>query len=100
MLFNDVIRLVEVAPGANTIGAAASPDTGRQVYADRQSVRQNEFYQAAAMGFRPEIMFIVRSSEYEGEGRLLYAGREYNIIRTYERPDEMTELVCQSLLTR
>lgn len=100
MLFNDTVRLITVTAAANSLGDPAEAELSRQVYADRQSIRQTEFYQAHATGFRPEIMFVVRSSEYQGETRLRYGSRTYNIIRTYERPDEMTELVCQALVVR
>ncbi len=78
MLFNKVITL-----------------SGRQVFADKKSIRQNEFYQASATGLRPEIMFIVRSADYNDERELTFDGKIYTIIRTYDRPDEFTELICE-----
>ncbi len=78
MLFKDIITI-----------------SGRNVQADKKSIRQNEFYQAAAMGLRPEIMFIVRTAEYNGERELAYEGKVYTIIRTFDRDDEMTEIICE-----
>jgi len=100
VLFGDVVSLLNVSAAVNELGDPAETEVSREVCADRQSIRQTEFYQAHATGFRPEVMFVVRSSEYQGETRLRYGSRSYNIIRTYERPDEMTELVCQALVVR
>lgn len=99
MLWRDVIELISLAPGENALGdpilVAGEP---RQVYADRRSVRQSEFYQAMQTGLRPEIMFVVRSEEYGGETRVRYCGRDYTVIRTYDT-GEYTELVCTGLVS-
>lgn len=68
----------------------------RKVYASKKSVGANEFYQAAATGLKPELVFSVRG--YQGEGYLLYRGIQYRIIRTFEKGDS-TYLTCTSLLT-
>lgn len=43
-------------------------------------------------------MFVVRSAEYEGEAQLEYNGKRYNIVRTYDKDGEFTELVCEVAL--
>ena len=74
----------------------------RQVFCNKKSVRQSEFYQAQAQGFRPEYMFEVRSQEYGGEQYFEYSEwgipRMFRIIRTYDRNGEITELICNSLV--
>ena len=40
-------------------------------------------------------MFVVRSIDYNQEPKLKYNGKEYTIIRTYDKDGELTELVCQ-----
>jgi SPP1 family predicted phage head-tail adaptor len=64
----------------------------RQVYVNKKSVRQSEIYQAASVGLRPELMFEIRSQEFQNEERLRYNGKVYEIIRMYDR-GEITELV-------
>ena len=100
MLFKDVISLITVTTTENELGDTIEVSTERQVFADKQSVRQSEFYQAAATGLRPELMFVVRTIEYNGETRLKYNGKEYSIIRTYDKDGELTELVCQGVVNR
>lgn len=100
MLFRDVIKLISYTTTENELGDTIEVPTERQVFADKQSVRQSEFYQAAATGLRPELMFVVRTIEYNGETRLKYNGKEYSIIRTYDKDGELTELVCQGVVNR
>ena len=72
----------------------------REVFADKQSIRQSEFYQAAATGLRPELMFVVRSVDYNGEQKLKYNDKEYAVIRTYDKDGELTELICQGVVNK
>lgn len=100
MLFKDVIKLISVSIAENSMGDIIETTTERQVFADKQSVRQSEFYQAAATGLRPELMFVVRSIEYNQEPKLKYGDKTYTIIRTYDKDGELTELICQGTVNK
>lgn len=98
MLFREIISLISVTDGTNDLGDAIKVQTKREnVFADKQSIRQSEFYQAAAVGLKPELTFIIRSCEYNQEPMLEYNNKTYNIIRTYEKEDEFIELICQGV---
>lgn len=94
MLWNEVIQLLAVTEGTDARGELTKTETPRQIYADRQSVRQSEFYAAQTAGMKPEIMFVVRACDYQNEQELLHDGRRYRIIRTYSKDGETLELVC------
>lgn len=98
MMWRDVVALVAIVETTNDIGDTVTVETSRTVYADKRSVRAAEFYQAHATGLRPEMMFVVRYDEYQGEPVLEYGGKRYNIIRTYSKNGEEIELVCQGLV--
>ena len=98
MLFRDVVKLISVTVTENDMGDIIETPTEREVFADKQSIRQSEFYQAAATGLRPELMFVVRSIDYNGEPKLKYNGKEYAISRTYDKDGELIELICQGLV--
>lgn len=98
MLFKDIINLISVATTENDMGDPIEVPVEREVFADKQSIRQSEFYQAAATGLRPELMFVVRTVDYNNESKLKYNDKEYTIIRTYDKDGELTELICQGVV--
>lgn len=97
LFFRDVVELVWTETTTNEIGDSVENPTSRQVFANKKSIRQNEFYQAQAAGLKPEIMFEVRTAEYADERLLIFDGRSYKIIRTYDKNGEMTELICSGI---
>ena len=98
MLFKDVIKLISITYGENAMGDMIEIEVERDVFANKKSIRQSEFYQAASNGLRPELMFEVRSIDYEEEKKLKYNGKEYNVIREYSKNGEITEIVCEGLV--
>lgn len=95
MLWRDTVELISITTTENEMGDPVQTETPRTVFANKKSIRQSEFYQAMATDLKPEIMFEVRSDEYQGETKLRYDGKGYTIIRTYTKNDEIMELVCQ-----
>lgn len=67
----------------------------REVFANKKSVRLSEFYQAQSAGMKPELVFEVRTVDFENDEFLTYEGKEYSIIRSYENGD-ITELTVTS----
>ena len=94
MLWNDVIDLISMTEGKDAFGGLTKSPTKKRVFADRQSVGRNEFYAAMQTGLRPEVVFVIMSVDYANESRLEYAGKNYDIIRTYSKDGERTELIC------
>jgi SPP1 family predicted phage head-tail adaptor len=97
-MWRDVINLVAVTNGENVMGDPIETETSRQVFANKKSIRQTEFYQAASTGLKPEIMFEIRSIEYFDEPKLEYENKTYTIIRTYSKNGEILELICSGLV--
>ncbi|TCT23389.1 SPP1 family predicted phage head-tail adaptor [Melghiribacillus thermohalophilus] len=98
MIWRDVIDLITVTRTENDIGDTIEEETARQVFANKKSIRQSEFYQAMQTGLQPELMFEVRTSDYQGEKKLSYNNTTYSIIRTYTKNEEITELICSGLV--
>ena len=80
----------------NSAGVITELEASTRVFASKKSIRQSEFYQAQTTGFRPEIMFVMRSIDYSGESRIEYNSRTYNIRRTFDK-GEFVELICQGI---
>ena len=98
MLFREVINLISITIAENDMGDPVETPVKRQVFADKKSVRQNEHYQAASVGLKPELMFVIRTIEYEQEPKLEYNSKTYTIIRAYDKDGELTELICHGLV--
>lgn len=80
------------------MGDPIETETPRQVFANKKSIRQSEFYQAAQTDLSPELMFEVRFSDYNEETKLGYNAKTYQIIRVFTKNDEMIELICSGLV--
>lgn len=98
MMWRDVVMLRSVTNAINEYGDMIESATDVQVFANKKSIRQSEFYQAHATGLRPELMFEVRSVDYDEQPQLVYNSKTYNIIRTYTKNGEITELVCSGIV--
>jgi SPP1 family predicted phage head-tail adaptor len=98
MRFDSVVYLITVTNDENDIGDNINTNKKRQTFAGKKSIRQSEFYQAAATGLKPELTFVIWAQEYGGESKLEYNGKIYNIIRTFEKNDKEMELVCSGLV--
>ncbi|MFD2442930.1 phage head closure protein [Bacillus sp. CGMCC 1.16607] len=95
MRFNSIIYLINVSLESDELkNQIEKTAEKRQTFAEKKSVRQSEYYQAAVSGLKPEIVFLVWTLEYQGESKLEYEGKVYSIIRTFEK-NGFTELVCE-----
>jgi len=93
-MWKDVIELGNLEEYAE-YGEVLQQFVYRKVYANKQSVRQSEFYQSATTGLKPELVFEIRSVEFSNEEKIRYNGKEYSIIRAYDK-GETVELTVSS----
>lgn len=97
-MYNEIIKLLHESANVNEYGDTIKTITERTVFADLRSIGQSEFYQAQALGFKPEIKFVLSDYlDYQNEEKLKYqpfGGIEetYTILRTYRSNNEL-ELV-------
>lgn len=84
---NEEITLI-----AKSCTGATVTDKMTPVFAEKKSVRQSEFYAAAAapVGLKPELVFSVALVDFEeaateqyDPAEVIYNERHYNIIRTF-----------------
>lgn len=93
MLFSDVINLVKITNSKNEYFDIVQTETKRQVYANKKSIKMSEFYQAQVVGMKPELVFEIWVSEYDGEEYIEFDGVKYKIIRTYLKSIDILEIV-------
>lgn len=70
-------------------------ETRRDVFCSLRSIGQQEFYQASATDFHPEIKFVLADYlDYQDETLVLYNGTLYRVLRTY-RDGQNLELTVE-----
>ena len=82
---NDVIVL-----SAKEVDGATVKMKDTQVFAEKKSVRQSEFYAAYQVGLKPTLLFVVNECDYKyasteqnEPSEIEYEGKRYTVIRTY-----------------
>lgn len=99
-MYNEIIILISENKTVDEYGDTIVTETERTVFAELKSIGQSEFYQAQAVGLKPEIKFVLPDFlEYNNEKKLKYAPfnaeeEVYTVIRTYRNNNEL-ELVCK-----
>ncbi|MEG1686635.1 MAG: phage head closure protein [Angelakisella sp.] len=94
MYFSYKIALQSVTVTQDTDGYPTKSSTSRTIWADVKTATRSEFYSAAAAGIEVAILFVVRSEDYQNERSVLYQGKEYNVVRTYQKDYGLIELTC------
>ncbi len=90
MFWNQKIKLGKVTESLS-YGEPIQDITWTEVYANKRSVRQSEYYEAANLGLKPELVFEVNSFEYDVHEKIQYDGKTFEILRAYEK-GEIVEL--------
>ena len=98
MLWSDIATLITITKTKDEIGDTITVETEREVFVNKKSIRQSEYYQALSVGLKPEIMFEVKSVDYEDEKSISYEDKLYNITRAYSKNGEVTELICEKVI--
>lgn len=90
MFWNSKVSLGKVTESV-VYGEPIQSTAWTDIFANKRSVRQSEFYAASNLGLKPELMFEVHSHEFSGHTKLKHDNKEYEIIRAYDK-GEVTEL--------
>lgn len=92
----EVIKLI-----TKTSSGAEVDRKETEIYAEKKSVRQSEFYKAQQVGHNPQIMLVVDALDFESAevdgtsaSEVEYNEKHYVILRTYE-PGSDVELICE-----
>ena len=95
---NEVITLIKQKQGVDDYGDPVITESARDVFARLGSIGQQEFYQAHAVGLKPEIKFVLTDYlDYEGENLVQYEGQRYRVLRTFRKGQELEITVYQEV---
>lgn len=70
-------------------------DTRTEIFAQKESISQSEFYKGGEAGLKPDFRLITAIIDYNGEREVELDGKKYGIYRTYERDQDYIELYCE-----
>ena len=93
-MFKDIITLVGYTVTLDELMQEIRTPVEKQVFANKRSVSQTEFFNGGQGGLRPQYQFEIRLSEYNGESELIFDGKTYSIYRVYEKGENI-ELYCE-----
>ena len=95
----DTVKFVAVTDTVDSMRRASVTYTvGSEVPCIEESVWANEFYQASAQGYRPEVRLKTNKHNYNGEPRMQYKDTIYTIIRTEKAEKDWLVVIGQSLV--
>lgn len=100
MNFDTIVKLIKRGEaGTDEYGNVTYVEQETIVFAEKKAVRQSEFFQAAAAGFKPEIVVVVHSFEYHNEELCELEGERFKIYRSYPIGNtERTELYLTAIV--
>ena len=97
---SDVLTFVKQVHSSDEYGDPVITETERTIFCREASIGQKEFYQAQAVGMKPELKLVIADYlDYQGEQLLYYVPKGmtepelYRVLRTYRTGQEL-ELVC------
>lgn len=93
MYFSDRITLRAVT---STLAGGIYVDTNvdKVVWADKRSVKRQEFYSALAAGRSADVVFGVHADDYSDQTIVLYNNLTYKVMRSYQTSPDEIELTC------
>lgn len=96
MEYSEIIYLVSRTLTEDSIGnIGTSVETTKKIYAKKQSVKTNEFYNATMIGLSPTCEFVIKRLNYAGQRELYWNNEKYEVIRTVDPKNKFDiVLVC------
>lgn len=92
-MWSDVCRLGVLKHTENDIGDVVnSIEYGEDIFCNAKSVKYSEFYQAQALGIKPELVLEIKQVDYNKEKYVIYDGIEYTVLRIYKTSTEDVEI--------
>ena len=95
---NEVLTLIRQTQGSDEYGDPVVTESTREVFGRLGSIGQAEFYQAHAVGLKPELKFILADYlDYENETLVEYQGQRFRVLRTFRNGQELELVLYQEV---
>lgn len=87
---SEVLILIKQTHGTDDFGDPVVTETTREVFGRLSSIGQSEFYQAHAVGLKPELKFVLADYlDFEDETLVEHLGQRYRVLRTFRNGQEL-----------
>ncbi len=93
--WKDEATLVKITEGVDGEGYTAKTETRRVVMVNKKSATRAEFYAAKRDGDKIVLVLEVKGVDYQGEERVEFEGKPYEVVRAYTATGEKYELNCK-----
>lgn len=96
-MYDTTITLISETIKHDSIGNEKKVTSEQEVFAVPRSVYASEFYQAASVGLKPSVTFILTNREdYNGQKTIEWQGRKYSVIRAdWTAQRDTLNLICE-----
>lgn len=94
MYFRDVVTLIKETYAPDEIGNMLPTAFEKNVYANVNTISLRDFFDASVNGLKPSIAFIIRTCDYDDEGKVKYKDTIYRVLKADTLGDN-TRLVCE-----
>ena len=95
---NEVLTLIRQSLTTDAYGDPVTTEATRDVFGRLGSIGQAEFYQAHAVGLKPELKFILADYlDYENETLVEYQGQRFRVLRTFRNGQELELVLYQEV---
>lgn len=93
---DDVCTLIAGAGELDDLGnLLITEEVATECFCSELAIHSAEFHAAGTRGIKPECVLVIYTEEYDRQTIVLFAGIEYEVYKTYPRPDEKTELTLR-----
>ena len=98
MTYDNELTLISSTITYDDIGNPIETPTKVDILCGLKSIGRTEFYNAAANGLKPTLIFLIHKYEYNGEALIKFESSKYNVIKTYSTGIEEIELTCEKVI--
>lgn len=98
VMFDSVATLVSERIDFDELGNEKIITAEKQIFCNKKSVNQSEFFKASEAGLKPQLMILVFAVDYNGENKIKVDDKVYYIYRTYQKNKDKLELYLSTKL--
>lgn len=111
MTFDNELTLIQETYSYDDLGQLITDDIGNPIVTEiklpilcgLKSIGRTEFYNAAANGLKPTLIFVIHPYEYNGETYIEFSEdgtlkKRYKVMKTYRINIEELELTCEKVV--